>query len=406
MPLERRTQRHGSRFGETVPQVRRIKILHLQLYPMLSGVQRVTLEEFRRLDPDVFDMHLATREDGPLCDAARTVGVTCHHFPTLQRAISPIDDFRTYRRLRDWMRHQRFDIVHTHSSKPGVLGRLAATAADVPVVVHTVHGFAFPAAGNTLVRRVYQLCEARCSRRTHCLICLNPDDQQLAIDDLGMPAERIFRIPNGVDVQAFRPEANPAVRRDRRQRCLPGDATRPLVMMVGRLWRQKNPQAFVRAAIRVIQAGSDAEFCLAGDGELRGELEAMVAEAGISSRVHLLGWRDDVDKLLPLADVLVLPSLWEGMPLVLLEAQACGVPVVASDIAGNRDCVQHERDGFLIPPGDDQHMAERLCQLVADDALRQRLGQAARSKIVSQFDVRSRVDRVIGIYQQLLDPAR
>ena len=380
----------------------RVRILHVQLFPMLSGVQRVSLEELRRLDPDVFDRHLLTCEPGPLSETATELGVTCHYEPRLKRSISPLNDFRTYQRLRELMRRERFDIVHTHSSKTGVLGRMAASAAGVPYVIHTVHGFAFPAARYPAVRRFYQWCEKRCGRMTHALICLNPDDRQIAIDELEVDPGRVHLIANGVDVQAFQPIENDEVRKAERLRRLGGDPERPVVMMVGRLWNQKKPILFVQAAIQLIQNGCPAEFYLAGEGGLRSELEQAITEAGLADRIHLLGWRDDVAELVPLADAIVLPSLWEGMPIVLLEAHACGVPIVASDIPGNRECVIDGVDGYLVPKNDLESLSERIARLVNDPALCRSFGQAGRNKIVERFGIAHRQTAIEALYSQLL----
>lgn len=380
----------------------RIRILHVQLFPMLSGVQRVSLEELRRLDPEVYDRHLLTCDPGPLSEAAAELGVTCHHEPRLKRSISPWNDFRVYQRLRDLMRREEFDIVHTHSSKTGVLGRMAAAAADIPCVVHTVHGFAFPAARLKAVRHLYQWAETRCGRVTDALVCLNSEDQQISVEQLEIPAERIEVIANGVDTDAFRPIEDLEARIAQRAQRLPGNPERPVVMMVGRLWKQKQPEAFVAAAIDLIQQGSDAQFYLAGDGNLRPQLEESIEAAGVADRVHLLGWRDDVSALLPLADVMVLPSLWEGMPIVLLEAHSCGVPIVASDIPGNRDCVVDGVDGHLVPKNDPQSLAKRIGELVNDPEERRTMGAAGRDKIVREFDIQYRQRTIESLYERLL----
>ncbi|QDT03518.1 Alpha-D-kanosaminyltransferase [Rubripirellula lacrimiformis] len=384
----------------------KIKILHVQLFPMLSGVQRVTLEELRRLDPNIYDRHLLTCEPGPLTDAAQQMGVTCHSESRLIRSLSPLNDYKAYCGLRDLMRKHRFDIVHTHSSKTGVLGRLAAAAAGVPHVVHTVHGFAFPAARRAAVRRFYQWCERRCGKVTDALVCLNPNDRQIAIDDLGIDPRRVHLIPNGVDTTQFKPHSDADLRHRLRRETLPGDAGLPVVMMVGRLWNQKNPLAFVQAAIEILGRGVRAEFYLVGEGDLRPRLEQEIAAAGCGDRIHLLGWRDDVAALLPLADVMVLPSLWEGMPLVLLESQSSAVPVVASNIPGNRECVNDGVDGYLVPPRDIVELAQRIGELIQDDELRRRMGATAREKVIAQFDIRQRFATMTDIYAQMMGRAQ
>jgi glycosyltransferase involved in cell wall biosynthesis len=152
----------------------------------------------------------------------------------------------------------------------------------------------------------------------------------------------------------------------------------------------------------VLAAGLDAEFYLVGDGDLRADVQAEIAAAGIADRFHLLGWRDDVHQLLPLADAMVLPSRWEGMPLVLLESQACGVPVIASDIAGNRDCVVDGKDGYLVPLAETGGFSRRLRELLSNVERRQCLGRTAREKIISEFTIERRTARIVQLYERLL----
>lgn len=392
---------HGQPDDGLVPPTRRIRIAHLQLLPLLSGVQKVTLDELTRIDRGRFEPFVICKEPGPFTEALGKAGIPCHFVPDLVRNISPAHDLRALRHLARLFREQRFDIVHTHSSKTGILGRLAGRMAGVPVVMHTVHGYAFPAARSAFETRFYLAIEWIGMRVTDALVLLKQDDLNLAFQRLQAPPRKLHLIPNGVDVHRYAPLGEEA-RTRLRQEALGLGEHEVAIVMVGRLWRQKNPECLVRAAIRLLKDGHNtARFYLIGDGELRESLEKLVREHGLEHAICFLGWRDDVDKLLGAMDVFVLPSRWEGMPLAILEAMASGLPVVVSDIPGNRDLVSGGEDGFTFADDDDADLADKLAPLVADGYLRHRLGTAGREKVIQSYNLEDRMKRMVQLYEDL-----
>jgi glycosyltransferase involved in cell wall biosynthesis len=383
------------------------RLVHLQLLPLISGVQKVTLEEFTLLDRGVFEPLLVCKEAGALSSRLQDVGVASHYASNLVRPISPVRDLTAAGQLLRLFKALRPAIVHTHSSKTGILGRIAGRLAGVPVVMHTVHGYAFPYASSGLVRGIYFAMEYLGGKLCDALVVLNEADRDIAINRLRVPAHKVYLIPNGVDTQAFGrspEETRAALRRD-----LFGVESDEVVCigMVGRLWRQKNPACLLDAARRVLaQTDRPVKFFFIGDGELRGELEQGMAEHGLQERVTILGWRDDVPRLLSALDLFVLPSRWEGMPLAILEAMASSVPVVASDISGNRDLVSHGEDGFLFDSENDEQLAERLLELVEDPARREAMARNAREKVESRYPLGKRIERMAALYKELLRKAR
>lgn len=377
------------------------RISHLQLLPLLSGVQRVTLDELERLD-DGAERWLLCQELGPLTEGAQASGARVVTVPPLVREIHPLQDLKALWQLWRCFRRERFDVVHTHSSKTGVLGRLAARLAGVPCIVHTVHGFAFPAAKSRLQRRVFHAMEWLGGRCSHQVICLHEEDAHICREQLGLPADKVVVLANGIDVGKFRPliegEDRPALRRS-----LGLPEGRQLILMVGRLWEQKNPSCLVDAYRRLWASGDPgADLVLVGDGELQPELAKVVQEAGLAEHVHFLGWRTDTPELLRSSDIFVLPSRWEGMPLAILEAMGSGLPVVVSDIPGNRHLVEDGAQGLLFPTEDDQALAASLRRLIDEQELRQQLGRAGRQKVAAEHDVQHRVAQMSALYRQVL----
>lgn len=390
--------------AENPPAVRsnaRIRIAHLQLLPILSGVQKVTLELFLRLDRDKFEPFLICQSPGPLSDEAKKNGINCLFASHLVRPISPFHDLLALWQLFRFMREYRFDVVHTHSSKTGIIGRLAGKLSGVKTVMHTVHGYAFPATNSRIMKLlflVFEWCGARCC---DALICLKQADLDFAGKWLWMPPERLFLIPNGVDTRCFRPLKGDERRDLREQIFKAGDATL-VVGMVGRLWRQKNPLCFVAAAKILLARGWDAKFVLIGDGVLRVDVSAEIEQSGHTSEILILGWRNDVPRLLGGLDVFVLPSRWEGVSLSIMEAFACGVPVVASDIPGNSDVVVPGVDGFLAGCGDAEGLARQIEKLLEDESLRRNFGSAGIAKIVEKYTIEAHVRRMSSLYTELV----
>lgn len=377
-----------------------IKIAHLQLFPLLSGVQQVSYQELTRLPGGRFQRELICKERGDLVEALSGEGVEFHPIGRLQRAVHPVKDFVALWDLLGLFRKRRYDIVHTHSSKTGFLGRLAARLAGVPCIVHTVHGFAFPAARGRVEMAIYWLMEWIAGRCCDAVVVLTESDRNICVKSLGLPASKVHLLPNGIDTQMYRP----AIRHERDEvRSNLAVDDEKLILMVGRLSRQKAPECLVEAAIQLLRSQPHLmKFFLVGDGEMRGELERKIKEVGLEGQIHLLGWRTDVAELLKAADVFVLPSRWEGLPLALLEAMACGVPVVASDIPGNRAAVADGMCGRLFPVDDSQGLAEAISKLVRSPEVSNQLIQAGLKKIQQAHRLPDRIGKLVELYEEIL----
>ena len=360
----------------------------------MSGVQKVSLDELGLLDPECYERIVVCKCAGDFTEQLQRIGVRVHLVPELERSISPIRDAQAYLALRNFFRKEHPDIVHTHSSKTGILGRLAAYAAKVPTIVHTVHGYAFSSESRKTVRAIYIFLERLAGKVTNRIIVLNDTDATIARNLLGVPEPRIAVVPNGVDINIFAP-ALPVQRQTVRQFVYGIDAPDHVIVgMIGRLWLQKNPQCFVRAAIRVAEKRSKVSFFMIGDGEFRAELEHMIQSSGYAELIH-------IPELLKGLDIMVLPSRWEGMPLAILEAMSSAVPVVASDIPGNHHLVSDGINGRLFPPDDEIALAATLIDLIDCPEKRWHFSNQARSTILAQYALSTRLEKVSRIYEGL-----
>lgn len=372
----------------------RCKVLHLITHLDIGGAQDNTLLTVEHLDRTRYEVHLASASDGDWEERGRSISDRFFVVPHLVQKIRPAGDARALGELVGLLRQQEYDIVHTHSSKAGVLGRVAARLVGVPIVVHTVHGFPFHPYMNRVVRDIFVATEKWAASLCDKLIMVSELNRQDAIR-LGIaPADKMVTIYSGIDLAAF----NRPVASHEKRRQLGLDTSSPVVGTVGRLTDQKAPQDFVRAAKQVLQHRPEAQFVLVGDGPLRSEVEALI---GSEQRVRVLGNRPDVPEILCVLDVFVLSSLWEGLGRALTEAMATGVPVVATSVDGVPELVKDGETGFLIPPRRPDLLAQQIIYLLDHPDVGRRLGAQARVRVSPQFDMKHMTAQIEFLYGEL-----
>lgn len=347
-----------------------------------GGAQVHVRDVILGLLPEV-DFHLATGEEEFLTRELRAAGVPVTVLPSLQRAVSPRQDARALRELRALVREVQPHLVHTHSSKAGLLGRLAARLEGRPVI-HTAHSWAF-SDGVGWKRKAFAVpLEAAAARITQRFIVVSEEDGAVGRRHGVARAGQLRVVHNGVVDGA--PLADPA-----------GSGV-PVVIMVARMAPPKD-QALLLEALACVEAPW--ELWLVGDGPEQATHEARVAELGLGDRVRFLGLRHDVPELLAQAQVFVLASRQEGFPLSVLEAMRAGLPVVASDVGGTREAVEHGESGFLVPRADRAGLARALSELLSDPALRVRAGAAGRAAYEARFTARRMVAGTREVYVEL-----
>jgi glycosyltransferase involved in cell wall biosynthesis len=351
------------------------------------------------LDPARFRPVLITGEPGLLDDDARRLaGVEFHQMPSLVRAIRPWSDLRALLALARLLRRIKPAIVHTHSSKAGILGRLAARLAGAPVVVHSIHGFGFTRYQSAPVRRLLIALECLAAKLTTKFFAVSDANRQLGVE-LGLfPDSRCTVIRSGVDVAAIRKTGVDTTAKKRELGLEPG---RPVVGMVAPMKPQKAPLDFVRVAAKVAFRKPEAQFLFVGDGELREAMEAEIAALGLVKSFRLAGWRRDVPAIMRCLDVFVLTSRWEGLPRVYLEALASGVPVVGTRVDGAAEVVRDGINGYLLAPGDVNGMAERVLHLLSNPTLAADMGRRGEA-LPPEFDIHHMVRRQEEEYDRLL----
>ncbi len=379
-----------------------IRVLHPITRLIVGGAQENTMLTAQLLDPARWQVDVLsgpqTGREGSLIETVRERGIPLIIEPSLVREVNPLQDLRALFRLARLMRQGRYTIVHTHSSKAGIVGRWAAKLAGVPIIVHTVHGWGHHDRQHPLIRAYYILLEKLTLPITDKLIVVSPLNTEKGLaDGIGRP-EHYTVIRSGIELERFgHPQVDRATTRAAWN--IPLDA--PVVGTVTRLSAQKAPLDFVRAAAQVAAAVPNVYFLVVGDGPLRAEVEQLARDLGISERLVLTGLRRDVPEQLAAMDIFALSSLWEGLPRVLPQAMASGLPVVATATDGSIEAVTDGENGFLVPPGQPAVLAESLIRLLRDPALARQMGEAGRHR-VAEFDVRTMVAQIDQLYQELL----
>ncbi len=346
-----------------------------------AGAGGVALRGAAALDPQRYAVTIVAGSGDRLLGEARDLGLEVVLLPELVAPLRPRQDWAALRALTGLMAGRRFDVVHTHSAKAGALGRLAAVRVGTPRIVHTLHGFPFHDCQPAVQRAVYVAAERRLGRVT---------DVFLAVGT-GVAVEAVRRgIARPEQVRTIAPAISPGVvpvdpssrREARRALQLPEDV--PVVGSVGRLDFQKAPEHLVRALAAMTR--SDVVVVWVGDGPHRDRTEREIARLGLQDRFRLLGERSDVARLLPAFDVFAMASRYEGLPCAVVEAQACGLPVVATAVNAVPDVVSPGRTGLLVPPGRPLLLAAAVQHLLDRPDVAGRLARAGQEQLGSRFD--------------------
>lgn len=381
----------------------RLRVCHLVIQPDLAGSQRMMLELCRRLSPERYDRHVICQGEGALTEALREAGIQYHLIPSLTRPIRPFQDRRAVWHVAGVCRQHQFDIVHTHNSKGGIIGRVGARRGGVSHAVHHVHGFAFHEFSSPLKRLLYSQVESFAGRYCDRVVFVNNEEREMSIRNGWLAAEKCVTIYNGVDVSLFRPSSDQGARREFRQSL--GIADDEIAILIsGRLEPQKQPLILpkIATAIETLRRGGKWRFVVAGAGTLEAKLREEFSRCGLLDRFCPIGWHPEPQKVNQACDLALLPSLWEGLPLSLLEAQASGLPIVASNVKGNREVVTPQT-GFLCEPKVPAEYACALLRLMGDVSMRRQYGAAARRRALSEFSADACFRNVARLYDVMCE---
>jgi glycosyltransferase involved in cell wall biosynthesis len=374
-----------------------LRIAHVTGPNILGGVAICVLPLCKRLAElgAEVTMQINDPRAGRLFDGA---GVKAERVGGLVRPIRPAQDLAGIVRLARWMRARRFDVVHTHTSKGGFMGRLAARLAGVPLILHTAHGLPFHEFSHPAKVKVYSALKRLAALCCDKIISVSREHGDWIVLLRIAPREKVVVIRNGVQIG---PPPDEAARHAARA-LLGLDDSVPLLLCAGRVVRQKNHADALRAMISLSARFPGARLLIAGDGPLRPQLELLAQRLGVRDSVSFLGFRSDVPSLLAAADVVPMPSLWEGMPLALLEAMAACRPCVANAIMGIREVVRHGETGILVPPKQPEALAAGIAAVLQEPDRAEVMARNARRQVEAEFSVERFLREHEALYAELL----
>jgi glycosyltransferase involved in cell wall biosynthesis len=383
-----------------------MRIAHLITRLILGGAQENTLltcEDLLRMYGD--DVLLLSGPplgpEGSLVDRAKRNGVPLEILPSLRREIHPLRDAASYFEIKRALARYRPDVVHTHSGKAGFLGRVAAYSLRTGAIVHTVHGAPFHPYQSRGARAVLRACERYAAGRCHALVSVADAMTELMVDAGVAPREKFTTIYSGMEVEPFlaADEHRAALRRELGYR-----DEHVVVGKIARLFHLKGHEYVVRAAGQVVRKNPSVRFLFVGDGILAEQLRASIRRENLEAYFQFTGLvgPERIPALVGAMDILVHASLREGLARALPQALIAGKPVISFDVDGAREVVIDDETGVLVPPKRVDLLAEGICRLAADRALRERLGAQGRLRFTDRFRHEHMSEQLRSLYERIL----
>ncbi len=379
---------------------KKIKLLHIQLLPLLSGVQNMMLLLLDSLDQDKYEIYVISKPGGPLVDRVKESG--WHYLPvkSLRRNLSPLDLAAFFHIFYLCVKY-RFDIVHTHSSKTGFLGRLAASMACRPKIIHTVHGFSFHHYQPAIARYLYMFLESFAGHFCDRIVLVNHYEKMDAARKRIFPLKKMTTIHNGIDIdpQIQLKDYHPDRHHKAFEQYIKDKEDCFIIGSVLRFTRAKNIVNLTQTAIEVCKKDEKIVFILIGDGELWRQCKDLVDNAALSDRIIMPGWQNNIKEWLKLYDAFILYSYWEGLSISILEAMAAGLPIVASNIKGNNELVTDE-NGFLVDVDNETELVELLLTLPHRLPELRNMSQNSIQRIKDKFSVACFIESYTKLYEK------
>ncbi len=377
-----------------------MKIVHIITRLIVGGAQENTLLSCEGQHARGHDVTLITGPEmgpeGSLMERARSTGYRVIELDDMRRAVMPIRDFRSFRTLIKTLRELKPDIVHTHSSKAGIIGRWAAYQAGVPVIIHTIHGLAFTASTNKAVNYFYRLAEKVTAPISSRIVCVADAmaEQSLAVD-IGKRSQYIT-VYSGMETAPF---LSPPVSREQVRASLNIAPDEVIVGTIARLFYMKGHEDLIAIAPELCRQFPKLRFMWVGDGLLREQYLRQIRELGLEDRFVLTGLvpPSRIPELVNAMDILVHPSRREGLARALAQGSLAGKPVITYDIDGNREALIPNRTGYLVNPFDVEGVKRALTDLLGSEVKRIRMGAEGQRFVLERFGA----DRMVGCLERL-----
>jgi glycosyltransferase involved in cell wall biosynthesis len=377
-----------------------VRILHIHTLPIISGSGINTFLTMRGMKGNRYESVLACAPGGALIDLVQRHGMQVKTFPSLVQPLRPLQDVMAILDLSAHLMREPYHVVHTHNSKAGFIGRLSATLARVPVIVHTVHGFAFhqqePPWRQFLFRNLERLASHWCDK----MIFISQPLVDWALKEKISSPGKMARIYSGIEMDRFHPMSEQEKKRLREKWALGEQDT--VIGIVSKLWEGKGHDLLIRAFKEIRKEKPQARLVIVGEGHLMESLKTLASQLELSDAVIFTGFLEDVPRIIATFDVAVLPSYFEGMGRVLLEAMAMEKPVVGTRVGGIPDLIEEGLNGYLVSPGNEKELASAVLSILNDKGLATKMGKAGRKKMTDRFSADTMVRSIEKVYRELL----
>ena len=378
---------------------KKISVLHIITHVGVGGAQDNTLYTIERLNRNKYAVSLAANIEGEYKKRVKNIdSLEIIHLPNLYRKISLFQDAISFIKLYRMIKKNGYDIVHTHSTKPGVLGRIAAKCAKTPVIIHTVHGFAFHDFMPRILHKVYTMLEKCMNLISDHLITVATLNGKKMISLNLARQEDITNIYSGIDFQKFQNDFKGTSIRDE----LSIDKETKLAGSIGRFSDQKDPFCLLNAILELRVKMTNIHFVFVGGGPLKSEMMRFISQNDLDDVVTVWDFRNDINDILNALDLFVISSIYEGLGRSLTEAMAKGIPVVATAVEGVPEIVINNETGRLVPPRDPKILSQSIQDALEKSSRSKMMAEAGQKYVYDRFSVDRMVEEIDDMYLKLL----
>lgn len=369
---------------------KKIKIMQITHDLNYGGLQKLVVDISKNLDKSRYQVSVCTlRESGSLEEELVMSGIKVIKLPSAKNGA----DYLSFWKLSSILREERPDIIHTHNTQPFIEGGIAAILAKIPVHVHTDHGRQFPD------KKRYMFAEWVFSHFANQMVAVSENLKEDISKYEGIRTDKIKVILNGIDGNKYK---NKIDKNKKRKELNIDNRNNPILGFVGRLSPEKGLIYLIKAMKLLVKEFPNILLLIVGEGALLEELKRETKALGMEQNIRFIGPRSDINEILGILDIFVLPSLREGLPLVLLEAAAASLPIVATDVGGNRQVVKHGTNGLLVKHGDATSLYNAIKKMIMDEAMRKEFGCKSFDLFINNFTIETMIKKYEDIYQDCL----
>ena len=367
----------------------KIRVLEAIRQGQIGGGESHVLELVKRLDRTRFDPTVLSFTDGPMVDRLKLLKIPCHIIPSNR----PFD-IRCWTKIKSFLIRENFDLVHVHGTRAASNLLWATKSCKIPIL-YTIHGWSFHDNQSTALRRLRLMSEQYLTSKMDLNISVSESNQHRG-KNLLRKFDSIV-VNNGIDLEKFNPVQNyPDIREELN---IPRNGI--LISFIARMTVQKDPLRLITAFKKVSETCENAHLLMVGEGELKKEAEDLVSRLDIQERVKFQNFRQDIPSILKASNIYCLPSLWEGLPIGLLEAMAMNAAVVATNVDGSNEIIKHNQNGLLVSTDSLDDLSTTLISLCVNTEKRNSLRIEGRQSVINNYNILRMVPRIESIYEEV-----